>query len=127
MTWITADFGMKMTLSRQVPEKITANVRGFVTDLCRVSNLDMGILSEVVGAIHPGGPRIIDAVSRDLELNETQVAESRYVLRNYGNMSSATLPHIWKEVLDRRERGTKVLSLAFGPGLTMFGTMFEII
>ena len=39
-------------------------------------------------------------------------------------MSSATLPHVWKEILDSDYEGP-VISLAFGPGLTIFGGLFE--
>ena len=43
-------------------------------------------------------------------------------------MSSATLPHVWKALDDERlATGTKVVSLAFGPGLTIFGAVFEVI
>jgi predicted naringenin-chalcone synthase len=77
-------------------------------------------------AVHPGGPRIVDEVQRLLGLGDAQVAESRAVLRDYGNLSSATLPHIWMRLLaDPAIRpGTPVASLAFGPGLTLAGGLF---
>jgi predicted naringenin-chalcone synthase len=42
-------------------------------------------------------------------------------------MSSATLPHVWMRVLadERVAPGTLVASLAFGPGLTCAGGLFE--
>jgi predicted naringenin-chalcone synthase len=56
------------------------------------------------------------------------VALSHKVLRERGNMSSATLPHIWKEILDLDlKSGTRVVSLAFGPGLTLFGAVFVVV
>lgn len=126
MTWTTSDAGMEMTLARDLPQRIAANVRAFVADL----HADAGVgLSPFDGptvyAVHPGGPRIIDAVERALELSATQVAASRDVLARFGNMSSATLPHVWKELLEARDvtRGTLVVSLAFGPGLTMVGSL----
>ena len=78
-------------------------------------------------AIHPGGPKIIDAVQSVLELSEEQISESKKVLFNHGNMSSATLPHVWDEILNKNYAvGTKVISYAFGPGLTLFGSVFEV-
>ena len=49
------------------------------------------------------------------------------VLCNYGNMSSATLPHIWESMLedDRIQDGTPIVGLAFGPGLSICGTILE--
>ena len=42
-------------------------------------------------------------------------------------MSSATLPHVWQEILNKNYSiGTKIISYAFGPGLTLFGAVFEI-
>ncbi len=77
--------------------------------------------------MHPGGPRIIDRVREVLELTDAQVQTSRDVLFDCGNMSSATLPHIWQRLLEDRAvaRGTPIVSLAFGPGLTMCGALLE--
>ena len=46
---------------------------------------------------------------------------------DHGNMSSATLPHVWMRIVDdaRVASGTLVASLAFGPGLTCSGALFE--
>jgi predicted naringenin-chalcone synthase len=53
------------------------------------------------------------------------VEASRRVLRAYGNMSSATLPYVWRELLadDTVADGAPVVSLAFGPGLTLCGNL----
>ncbi len=75
--------------------------------------------------MHPGGPKVIDATQHALELSDDQVAASRRVLHRYGNMSSATLPHIWTTLLEGGEvaAGTHIASLAFGPGLTICGAV----
>ena len=117
-----------MTLARDVPEQIGGALRGFVLALYQRAGLDPFVhLRSSVAAVHPGGPRIIDRVRDILELGESQVQTSREVLRDYGNMSSATLPHIWMRIL--ADNGvppdTLVLSLAFGPGLTLCGGLFR--
>jgi predicted naringenin-chalcone synthase len=55
------------------------------------------------------------------------VAHSRAVLKACGNMSSATLPHVWAGMLTDAEvlPDTLITSLAFGPGLTLYGTMLR--
>ncbi len=67
-------------------------------------------------AVHPGGPRILQACAAALQLEPHQIAASQAVLQEHGNMSSATILFI----LDRL-RGAAVpgpcLALAFGPGL----------
>jgi predicted naringenin-chalcone synthase len=129
MSWITASWGMKMTLSREVPAKIAVSLRKFVLDLCHEAEVDfVEILKSGVFAIHPGGPKIIDLVQENLELSDEQVRASREVLFERGNMSSATLPHVWYKLQEQKTSSRKkVLSLAFGPGLTIFGALFEVI
>lgn len=128
MTWVLGDSGMSMTLSRRVCDELGAELRRLVLDLFARADLDASSeLPGTVFAVHPGGPRIIDAVSERLELRPRQVEASRAVLRAYGNMSSATLPHVWMRIVedDGVAPGTLVLSLAFGPGLTICGALFR--
>lgn len=127
MTWIPGAFGMVMELSKNVPGKIESEIQPFLNELFLKSGLER-IRENLIFAIHPGGPKIIDAVQKNLELNEEQIKASRKVLYERGNMSSATLPHVWKEILDSKPKpGTLIVSLAFGPGLTIFGALFEVV
>jgi predicted naringenin-chalcone synthase len=127
MTWVVGEHGMQMSLARDVPERVAAAARGFVIELYRRAGIDVAHTRSSVFAVHPGGPKIIDRVREVLELREPQVAASRAVLHDFGNMSSATLPHIWARVLDDPgvAPGTLVASLAFGPGLTVCGALLE--
>jgi predicted naringenin-chalcone synthase len=96
MTWIASEFGMAMTLSRRVPEHIRDGLGPFLDRLAREAGLPVQALREQARfAIHPGGPRIIDEIQELLGLRPDQVAASNAVLRDRGNMSSATLPHVW--------------------------------
>lgn len=128
MGWSCGDFGMSMTLARDVPERISGALRAFVAELFAKSGLSLAEgLREAVVAVHPGGPKIIDRVRDVLELREAQVQTSRDVLFDYGNMSSATLPHVWQRLLadGNVPVGSTILSLAFGPGLTVCGGIFR--
>jgi predicted naringenin-chalcone synthase len=127
MGWLVGDAGMQMTLARDVPDRIAGALRGFITELLAKAGRDVSDLKASVFAVHPGGPRIIDRVAELLELGDHQVAASRGVLFDHGNMSSATLPHIWMRLLDdpRIAAGTLIPSLAFGPGLTICGGLLE--
>jgi predicted naringenin-chalcone synthase len=131
MTWMPVSWGMSMTLAREVPQLIASSLRGFVSQLfSRAGLTEAEALPGLVYAVHPGGPKIIDHVQALLEIPEDKVGASREVLRQFGNMSSATLPHVWQSVIDRPmeyPNGTRVLSLAFGPGLTIAGSLFEVV
>lgn len=128
MTWIPGPVGMMMTLSKEVPNKIRDAIPEFLSDLCLKVDVDFhDVLKTGIFAIHPGGPKIIEAVQKKLELIDEQVSASKKILLSRGNMSSATLPHVWKEIMDSKPKaGTKIVSLAFGPGLTIFGALFEV-
>jgi predicted naringenin-chalcone synthase len=127
MSWVPAAWGMQMNLSREVPTKIKAELREFTQSLFASAGRSLDQMSKCIFAVHPGGPKIIDAVQEVLELSESQIGESRKVLRERGNMSSATLPHVWSEILEAKYPvGTCIVSYAFGPGLTLFGSIFEV-
>lgn len=129
MTWIPGPYGMKMTLSRYVPLKIRSHIPQFVKELCEKAHVDWNDLKRNgIFAIHPGGPKIIESSQRTLDLRDDQLKYSRLILKERGNMSSSTLPHIWNEILkSNAPSGTPILSLAFGPGLTIFGSIFEVV
>jgi predicted naringenin-chalcone synthase len=128
MTWITEPWGMGMSLSRNVPRSISLHLRAFVKALFEKAEISLHqTLKEAFFAIHPGGPKIIDEIQTLLTLNDAQVQTSRNILLNRGNMSSATLPHIWKELIEQVPQGTKVVSLAFGPGLSILGSVFQAL
>jgi predicted naringenin-chalcone synthase len=131
MTWIPGSHGMRMTLSREVPSHIKQALPEFV-DRLLASCKSTASLKDRKGlryAIHPGGPKVIEGVAEALDLSEADTAISRKVLRENGNLSSATLPHIWEAILQDPTLAprTPVLSLAFGPGLTIFGGLFETL
>ena len=128
MTWAVSDFGMRMTLSRKVPEHIRAALGAFLDRLGAPLGLDADALARrALFAIHPGGPRIIDEIAELLGLGPDQVQASNAILRNHGNMSSATLPHVWQSMANDPEvqPGRLIVSLAFGPGLTLSGALMR--
>lgn len=130
MTWMAAEHGMDMTLSRDVPDRIGTELKGFLERLTEKTGMRLGyFLERAQFAIHPGGPKIIDQVQALLNLRDDQVAASNCILREHGNMSSATLPHIWKHIIEDSTiaSGTCIISLAFGPGLTISGGIFRKI
>lgn len=128
MTWVPGPHGMKMTLSKEVPFKIAMRLGPFLGRLCERAGFTLEEMQKkAIFAIHPGGPKIVSGIQKLLQLSDEQVSASRKVLFERGNMSSATLPHVWNEILkENPEKGTPVVAMAFGPGLTMIGAVFEV-
>ncbi|TKB29949.1 MAG: type III polyketide synthase, partial [Mesorhizobium sp.] len=75
-------------------------------------------------AVHPGGRSVLDAVERALKLEPTALEPSREVLRRYGNMSSATVMFVMKEMLNAPP-GLLGCGMSFGPGLTAETMLFR--
>ena len=127
MSWILDDFGMKMTLAKDIPSVLANHMTKFLHTLITKGGLDPHkTLKEAFYAIHPGGPKVIQKMARLLNLSQEQIFHSKQVLFHLGNMSSATLPHIWDKMVKDPEVPAKslIISLAFGPGLTISGALY---
>jgi predicted naringenin-chalcone synthase len=115
MVWTIGDHGFEMTLSAEVPRIIGREIRAAVSRFLG----DDG--APDAWAVHPGGRSVLDRVESGLGLDPAAIAASRAVLRDYGNMSSATVLFILRRLLydDAVDDGARVAGLAFGPGLTV--------
>ncbi|KAA9154996.1 type III polyketide synthase [Microbacterium lushaniae] len=115
MMWTVGDAGFEMTLTAEVPRIVGREVRAIVDDVFG------GPDAVDAWAVHPGGRSILDRVESGLGLAPDALAASRRVLRDYGNMSSATVLFILRAILedDTRPDGQRIGALAFGPGLTV--------
>lgn len=128
MTWKMSHWGFEMVLLKEVPLLITRALFKFLSHLASKSGKDLdSLLNESVFAVHPGGPKILMYIQERLHLKECQMAHSFAILKAYGNMSSATLPHIWQAILSDSSipSRTPIVSLAFGPGLSITGSIME--
>lgn len=130
MTWVPGAHQFHMTLTVMVPIIIKKYVRSFIDSLLNRAGIDFNSEKDsIIFAIHPGGPKIVEHIQTELGLRSDQVAISQKVFEEHGNMSSTTIPHILKEILDEKAIpvGTRVVSIAFGPGLTVTGLVLEKI
>ena len=114
MTWTIGDHGFEMTLSPDVPRLIQSHLKTWLTGWLAERALTIGDIGS--WAVHPGGPRVLDAVEDALGLDDQALAESRNVLGQCGNMSSPTVLFI-ADRLQRHNAPRPCVMLAFGPGL----------
>jgi predicted naringenin-chalcone synthase len=121
MAWTVGDQGFDMVLSTYVPSIIESHIGPALAPLlAREEALQDAAHSAVEHwAIHPGGRSILDKVQSSLDLSDAQLQPSREVLRQYGNMSSATVMFILADLLKAAKKDERVCAMAFGPGLTV--------
>jgi predicted naringenin-chalcone synthase len=131
ITWRIGDQGFDMHLGGEVPARIG---HALARELSR--NDETGILRGQVPAdidlwaVHAGGRTILDAVERAFSLPSTALQHSRDVLRECGNLSSATLMFVLARLIARgtsQPGGEQGLGLAFGPGLAAESFRFRLL
>lgn len=128
MEWLVGNSAFQFTLAKEIPGLIGKQLQPYLKNLCDKAGMQATDLDDsTIFAIHPGGPKILDYAKMLLRISDDQIRHSRDILRRYGNMSSATLPHVWQSICadESIPSGTKVVSLAFGPGLTIAGAILE--
>ena len=119
ITWAIGGSGFDMNLSGKVPGTIAAGLPGCLNNILDGHGAD----KFRHWAIHPGGRTILDAVRSGADLQEDLLQSSRRVLRNYGNMSSATIMFVLKDIM--RQGIGRGCGMAFGPGLTVESMLFQ--
>ncbi|APX03853.1 type III polyketide synthase [Arthrobacter sp. QXT-31] len=128
MAWNIGDEGFEMVLGNYVPHIIDEHIVGALEPLlARDPSLrELPYRDITHWAIHPGGRSILDKVQSRLDLTDEQLLPARETLRNYGNMSSATVLFVLKHILilPLREGDERICSMAFGPGLTVETGLF---
>jgi predicted naringenin-chalcone synthase len=117
MAWELSSSGFLMTLSGYVPDLIEEDF-GDVVDraLARSSGSRKDISH---WCIHPGGKRILEAIYKSLGFTNGELQESSEVLRQFGNLSSASILFVLQRMMQKSQKVPGMFGAAFGPGLTV--------
>ena len=102
MAFHVTDHGFRMRLSSYVPDVLAAKVEDFIDGLLQRNNLDRSDVR--FWEIHPGGAKILDYIDYDWAW-PGPLEYSRTVLREFGNMSSATILFVLDEIQRRGQPG----------------------
>jgi predicted naringenin-chalcone synthase len=114
MTWSVGNHGFVMTISSELPRLIEEHLGSWLT--AWLAEHDLRVADVNSWAVHPGGPKILDAVQSAMGLGPEKTHASRDILSRYGNMSSATVLFVVQELMKRGSQPPCVM-LGFGPGL----------
>lgn len=115
ITWQIGDQGFEMHLSGQVPGRI----RRWLLEHGAGLLANRTVQDIALWAVHAGGRSILDAVQHGLALPPDALRHSRDVLRDFGNMSSATLVFVLERILRLPRATGEGVAMAFGPGLSV--------
>ena len=121
MSWRVRDDGFDMVLSGRVPATVSDILNEHASDVLGGAEPD----AITHWAVHPGGRTVLDAVEKSLSLAPNDLAPSRAVLRDNGNMSSATVMFVLERMLREAKSGERGCGMAFGPGLTAETMLFQ--
>jgi alpha-pyrone synthase len=121
ITWRIGEMGFDMQLSGKVPAEIRRTLNETREQVTRGKDpKDIALW-----AVHPGGRTILDAVEQGLDLPAQALLFSRDVLARFGNMSSATVMFVLRQVLEHAQSGQAGCAMSFGPGVTAETMLFH--
>lgn len=124
MGWKFTENGFNVVLSKSVPVIVQRHFRESLIESCEYVGIGFEDLKHFL--LHPGGAKVLDAFEEVLTMEPGSIALSRGVLRDYGNMSAATVLFILERFIESSEPGGDlgVLS-AMGPGFSAEHVFFR--
>ena len=109
--------GLKMVLDIEVPDTIASHFGDIIHPFLKKNNLEIKDIEYMI--FHPGGKKIITTVEALFSGLGKNIDDTKEVLKEYGNMSSATVLYVLEQIMDRNPKlGEKGLMLSFGPGFS---------
>ncbi len=115
MGWDVADDGFGVVFSRSIPDLVRSNMRQVTEEFLSSQDLRLRDIDSFV--CHPGGAKVLDALEAVFDLPAGGLEQSRSVLRDYGNMSAATVLFVLERIL-RDGTANRHLLTSLGPGFS---------
>jgi predicted naringenin-chalcone synthase len=119
ITWHVGALGFDMHLSGRVPSAILRDLPAHLGLLLSGTERQ----NVALWAVHPGGRTVLDAVEQGLGLAPATLTDAWRILRDFGNISSASVLFVLRDMIDRGAVG-QGCSMAFGPGIAVEAMTF---
>jgi alkylresorcinol/alkylpyrone synthase len=116
MGWRVADDGLAAIFSRDIPRLVASRLRSVADDFLARHALAIGDIDRFV--CHPGGIKVVGALEICFGLGHGALRDERAVLRDYGNMSAASVIFVLDRALADPRPWRRALLTALGPGFT---------
>ena len=109
--------GLQMVLDKEVPQKISDHFPKIVHPFLEEHGLSIEDVDHLI--FHPGGKKIVQTVEELFGSLGKNIDNTKNVLKDYGNMSSATVLYVFERFMEQSpKKGDIGLMLSFGPGFT---------
>jgi alkylresorcinol/alkylpyrone synthase len=122
MGWDVTGDGLKAIFSRDIPHLVRTELRAAAEEFLSSTGLGLDDIDRFI--CHPGGAKVIEALETAFTLESGTLRDAREVLRDYGNMSAATVMFVLERAL-RDANWERALVTAMGPGFTAGFTLLE--
>lgn len=118
MGWNFDDVGMQVVFAQAIPQIVREKSRENIGEFLRSHGLGFDDLRHFVA--HPGGVRVIEAYEEVIPMPSGGMADARAILREYGNISSASVLFVLRRTIDNGHAQPRDLGLltALGPGFS---------
>lgn len=116
MGWDFQDSGFKVLFSKDIPTFINEHIKDDIDQFLTKHNLQLGDIKNFI--FHPGGKKVLDAYAVALAVEGDFMKNTREVMNNYGNMSSATVLYVLEKFMREGFEDGYGLMLAMGPGFS---------
>jgi alkylresorcinol/alkylpyrone synthase len=126
MGWDVVEDGLKAIFSKDIPTIVRKEVKSNIETILKSNQLSISDLKHY--AVHPGGAKVLKEYEESLGLFNGSFMHSRKVLKEHGNMSSATVLYVIKEIMNEKnmQRGEYGIISALGPGFSSEILLFKI-
>lgn len=116
MGWDMKDEGLHVVFSRNIPTIVENWLEPNVRQFLEKHSVNVGELNHFIA--HPGGKKVLDAYEKALQLPKGMTDISLQVLKDHGNMSSATILYVLRRFMEVARPGELGLAAALGPGFS---------
>jgi len=125
MAWNIGDTGFGMKLTLNVPRVVKANIVSILKEL--LDRAEKTKEDVKIWAIHPGGKTILTKSEEALEITSEDLDASYHIMKEFGNMSSATIMFVLEHILNDEKKMGLTFATSFGPGMTIESSLMEKI
>lgn len=115
MGWNIEEDGFGVQFSRDIPQLVRTDLRSAANNFIDGAERSLESFDRFI--FHPGGAKVLSALEEAFEIPSPGLEIAREVLRDYGNMSAATVLFVLERILQKNPKGSSLIA-ALGPGFT---------